>query len=68
MLALHKASHEISMADNGWGDVIESSCPNTHYLCGIKARHERNKNVNDSQNRQWATGVNGLWLKCCPFG
>jgi len=57
------ASKEIAMADNGFGEIIENRCPDNHYLCGIKARYERTK----TSERQWDSGINGLYLKCCSF-
>lgn len=61
----YEQNKEVFMVDNSWGDIVESKCPHNHFLCGIKARYEKHNSRH--KDRMWDTGVNGLWLKCCPF-
>ncbi len=53
----------VPMSDNGWGDLVEKRCPDNHFMCGLKIRHEY---YNDKV-KQDNTGINGISLKCCPF-
>lgn len=56
------SAKEIDIADSGWGEIITANCPQNHFMCGLKVRHE---NTTDSKKDD--TGVNGLWLNCCSF-
>jgi len=56
---------DVFMMDNNWGEIVEGKCPHNHFVCGMKARYEQHNNRN--KDRAWDTGVNGLWLQCCPF-
>lgn len=53
---------EVEMADNGWGQVIDKTCPANSYLCGLRIRHE-----DKQESKLDNAGVNGIAMKCCSF-
>lgn len=56
-------SQMVEMSDNGVGKIVNKTCPKNHFVCGMQIRDDDM----DDGLRHDHSGVNGMWLQCCPF-
>ena len=61
------AAEELAVADNGWGEMVNSECPHNTFMCGVRVRNDSRVDDDGRSGRYDNAGINGMWLKCCPF-